>query len=434
MKKPYLLITLLLIAILMQINFSFAVDKPNIIGESAILIDYSSGQILYEKDAYSKFYPSSTTKILTALIILENHKLDEVVTIDSNSPYVEGSKIFIFEDEKLTVEQLLNAMLIASANDCAEALAVYHSGSIEAFADAMNERAKELGASNSNFVSPHGLHDDNHYTTAYDLSLITREAYKNPIFQEIVAKSFYSIEPTEYQPETRNMQTTNHFLASNDLIYYEGKYIPVTYKIVDGIKTGYTTMSKNNLVSTAQKNGIRLISIVFKSDANSIYSDSRKLLDYGFDTFKYHSFTFSGNKITSTPIENATKNNVDLFADQTISGLIPNDFDVQNIEEVIQVEPLSLPISENQILGSVEYYAGEQFVGRANLMTDESIEEKTLLITLKNTFIKKNGLGQIEYGYYLNIFFNILISFIIWRTVITIWKIRQRKKKKKIYS
>ncbi|MEA3424410.1 MAG: D-alanyl-D-alanine carboxypeptidase family protein [Bacillota bacterium] len=433
MKKLYFLVVLSLLLILNYSMISFAEETPDIVGKSSILIDYSTGQILYEKISNEKFYPSSTTKILAALIILENHHLDEIVTVDSNSPFVEGSKIFIFENEELTVEQLLKSMLVASANDCAEALAVYHSGSIEAFSKEMNEKAKEIGALNSNFINPHGLHDENHYTTAYDLSLIAREAYKNPIFQEIVKMSTYSIEPTEYQEETRYMHTTNKFLNSTDLIYYKGKYITAKYNIVDGIKTGYTTVSKNNLVSTAQKNGIRLISVVFKSDPNNIYSDSRALLDYGFDNYKYHSFTFSGNKITSIPIENGTKNSADLFSDKTITGLIPKDFNIENIDEVINTNPITLPISEDQVLGSIEYHVGDQLIGRSDLITDEDIIEKTLFITLQNHLIKKNGLGQIEYKYYINIIINILISFVIWRTIVTISRIRNRKKRLKKY-
>ena len=433
MKKTYFLIVLGLLLILNYSMISFAEETPNIVGNSGILIDYSTGQILYEKNSSGKFYPSSTTKILTALIILENHHLDEVVIIDSDSPFVDGSKIFIFENEELTVEQLLKSMLVASANDCAEALAVYHSGSIEAFSKEMNEKAKEIGALNSNFMNPHGLHDENHCTTAYDLSLIAREAYKNPIFQEIVKMSTYSIEPTEYQEETRYMKTTNKFLNSTDLIYYKGKYVTAKYNIVDGMKTGYTTVSKSNLVSTAQKNGIRLISVVLKSDPNNIYSDSRAILDYGFDNYKYHSFTFSGNKITSIPIENGTKNSADLFSDETITGLIPKDFNIENINEIINTNPITLPISENQVLGSIEYHVGDQLIGKSNLITDADVIEKTFLITLQNYLIKKNGLGEIEYNYYFNIAINILISFILWRTIITISRIKSKKKRLKKY-
>ena len=208
-----------------------------------------------------------------------------------------------------------------------------------------------------------------------------------------------------------SMKTTNKFLFSTDLINYKGKYVTTKYDIIDGIKTGYTTISKNNLVSTAQKNGIRLISVVLKSDPNNIYSDSRYLLDYGFDNYKYHSFTFSGNKITSLPVENGTKNSAVLFSSKTITGLIPKDLNIEEIKEIVNTQSITLPISENQILGSIEYYVKDQLIGRADLVTDEDIVEETLMITLQNHIIKKNGLGQLEYKYYIDIVINILFFF-----------------------
>lgn len=425
------LLIIILIALLSANVFADTDLKTNI--ESGILIDFSTGQILYEKDAHIQRYPSSTTKILTALIILENHTLDEIVTVDKDSPFVEGSKIFIFAGEELTVEQLLSAMLVTSANDCAEALAIFHSGSIEEFSKVMNKRAIEIGALNSNFVNPHGLHDDNHYSTAYDLSLIARETYKIPNFREIVALTSYSIAPTEFQPETRIMHTTNHFLNGAKLIYYNGEYIPTKYSIVDGIKTGYTTVSKSNLVSTAQKNGIRLISVVLKSEPNNVYVDSRKLLDYGFDNFKYHNFTFAGNKVTSISIDNGTVNHMDLFAESSISGLIPIDFDIENVEEKQFINEVPFPILENDVIGRIQYFINDTLIGETNLITDQDIFEMTLMMSIKNTIIKKDGIGNLDYSYYLSILLNIFISFIIWRTIITIWRIQSKKKRLKKY-
>lgn len=152
-------------------------------GESAIIIDYRTGEILWEKNSDQKSAPASTTKIMTAIIILENHDLDEKVTVSSNFPYVPGSSIAIDHGETFTVEQLLYATLVKSANDAAHALAEYHSGSIEAFAKVMNEKALEIGAVNTNFANPHGLDNPNHYTTAYDLAMIARYCYDNDTFK-----------------------------------------------------------------------------------------------------------------------------------------------------------------------------------------------------------------------------------------------------------
>jgi D-alanyl-D-alanine carboxypeptidase (penicillin-binding protein 5/6) len=407
------------------------VNEPSIIGESGLLMDYETGQVLFEKDAHIRRYPSSTTKILTALIILENHTLDEVVIVDAESPFVEGSKIFIFDGESLTVEQLLNAMLIASANDCAEALAVYHSGSIENFAMEMNKRAYELGALDSHFVNPHGLHNEDHYTTAYDLAILAQEAYSHPAFQEIVAKKTYSIPPTPYQKETRYMSTTNHFLNDSKLMLYNGKYVRVQYDIVDGMKTGYTVVSKNNLVSTAQKNGDRLISVVLKSNSNNIYVDSRTLLDYGFDHFKYQNFTFSGNRIVSIAIDNGTVDFADLYAESSVSGMIPADLDPSEIIEKQTLYPIELPIEPGEPLGTLQYFINDQMIGETFLITDQKIVEKTLAMTVKNTLVRKDGLGNLNIHYYLEVLFNLIISFLLWRTIITLIRIIRNRRRKK---
>ncbi len=151
-------------------------------------------------------YPASTTKIMTALLILENHDLNEIITIDAETPFTEGSRIYVLEDEQFTVEQLLYALMLQSANDAAVALAKYHSGTVEAFAEEMNAKAKELGALNTNFTNPNGLPDDNHTTTAFDMAQIARHAMANTTFRDIVGTVRYEIPPTPLQEETRYLK------------------------------------------------------------------------------------------------------------------------------------------------------------------------------------------------------------------------------------
>ncbi|OPL08079.1 MAG: hypothetical protein AVO33_00015 [delta proteobacterium ML8_F1] len=414
------------------LNFSSsALEEPRITGEYAILIDAGSGQVLYEKNADTPWYPASTTKILTALIILENHTLDEIVTIDAESPFAEGSKIFIYEGEQLSIRELLYAMMVSSANDIAEALAVYHSGNPALFSEEMNLRAKELGAVNSNFMNPHGLHHDSHMSTPRDMAIIAMKAYENPAFQDMVRTVTYTIEPNEFQPLGRVMKTTNKFLYDTARIPYQGESVPIRWDLVDGIKTGYTTVSKGNLVTTAQKNGIRLISVVFNSDSASIYSDSRSLLEFGFDSFKYHSFTFSGNKILSLPVENGTQSQLSLFAADTVTGLIEDDVDINEVVEELKLEEITLPIEKDQVLGSIVYRYGDRVLGRTDLVSDADIEEETLPLTLKNLLVRRNGLGEIEFRYYWDIFLKFLLAFLIWRTVITLWRLQKIRKKTK---
>ncbi len=427
--------TILLMAFIMQFTLvvtgGFALEEPPITGEHAILIDAGSGQVLYEKKADLPWYPSSTTKILTALIILENHTLDEMVTIDGESPFAEGSKIFIYEGETLSVRDLLYAMMVSSANDIAEALAVYHSGNLSLFAEEMNRRARELGALNSNFVNPHGLHQDSHQTTARDMALIAKKAYENPAFQDMVRTVTYAIEPNEFQPLGRVMRTTNRFLYDTSRIAYQGEMVPIKYDIVDGIKTGYTTSSKNNLVTTAQREGIRLISVVLKSDSASIYTDSRSLLDYGFESFKYHSFTFAGNKILTLPVEGGTREEISLYAAETVTGLIDRGVDIKAVEEEILLEEITLPLEENQVLGRVVYRYQGQLLGETTLVSDTAVEEKTFTKVLKDRLIKRNGLGEIEFRYYGEFLLELLAAFLIWRTVVTLWRLHRLRKKRR---
>jgi D-alanyl-D-alanine carboxypeptidase len=238
--------------------------------------------VLYEKNINEKLAPASTTKIMTAMLTLEKCKLDDKVVVGKAPPFEDGSKIYLFEGEEITVKDLLYAMMLESANDAALALAEHIGGSKEGFAALMNQKAKELGCYNTNFTTPNGLYEENHYTTAYDLSIIAREAMKNDKFREIVTTLSYQIKPTNKQPQVRYMNNLNKFLT-NPKYKYEG---------TTGVKNGYTTKSKNTLVASAVRGDLSLLAVALK-DENNIYEDVAKLLDYGFDNF-------SSQKILST--------------------------------------------------------------------------------------------------------------------------------------
>ena len=235
----------------------YDINASDLIAETAVLINQVSGQVLFDKNANTPMYPASTTKILTAIIVLSDLPLDEVVTIDAESPYAGGSHIALEPNEQLTVEQLLYALMITSGNDVAEALAIHHSGSLDAFADVMNERAAEMGAINSNFENPHGLPNPDHLTTAFDLAMIAKFAMQNETFRKIVKTTRYEIPPTNVKTETRYLNSTNSFYSgmegSNDLITIRDKKMPIAYDLVTGIKRGFTDEALNCLVSSASK-------------------------------------------------------------------------------------------------------------------------------------------------------------------------------------
>jgi serine-type D-Ala-D-Ala carboxypeptidase (penicillin-binding protein 5/6) len=237
----------------------------NVVAQSAAVVDSYSGDFLFAKNENAKQYPASSTKILTALIVIESGDLDHLVTIDLADTKVEPSSLGLKPGEQYTRRQLLFGLLLKSANDVAMALARDNAGSVSAFADKMNLRAAQLGATSSHFVNPHGLHDPNHYTTARDLVLIGRAAMQQPLFREIVSTVYY----TWRAPSGQIDQLRNH---NRLLRHFAG---------CNGLKTGYTRIAQQVLVSSALRGGHEVISVVLHTDKPGIWDDSKALLSYG---------------------------------------------------------------------------------------------------------------------------------------------------------
>lgn len=236
---------------------------------SAVLIDASSGAVLFEKNSSERLPMASTTKIMTALIILEKMQLDEVVSVPKEATLVEGSSIYLRENEEITVETLLYGLLLESGNDAAHTLAVACSGSIEAFADEMNKKAARLGLQNTSFKNPHGLTAEGHYTTAYELARITGEAMKNPVFCKIVSTQ-------KMLAPSLDGELTRLFLNHNKLLkYYDGAV---------GVKTGYTEAAGRCLVSAAEKTGFRFIAVTLNDRDD--WDDHCNMLNFAFENFK----------------------------------------------------------------------------------------------------------------------------------------------------
>ena len=239
-------------------------DLP-LAAQSAALVDSYSGEFLYTKNADAKQYPASSTKILTALIVIEAGNLDQMVTVAPEDTKVEPSSLNLKPGQQFTRRQLLFGMLLKSANDVAMCLARDNAGSVPAFAEKMNLRAAELGATSSHFVNPHGLHDPEHYTTAHDLVLIARAAMQQPLFRQIVSTIYYTWRtPNGEVDELRNHnRLLRHFAGCN------------------GLKTGYTRPAQQVLVSSALRGGHEVISVVLHTDKPGIWVDSKTLLTYG---------------------------------------------------------------------------------------------------------------------------------------------------------
>ena len=250
-------------------------SEISISADGGILMDINSGAVLFEKNSHEPYYPASITKILTALIVIENCGLDETVTFSNtavNSLEPNSSILGARAGDTLSVRDCLYALLLQSANEVANALAEHCAGSIDAFAEKMNEKAEELGCTDSHFANPSGLNDPNHYVSAYDMALIARAAFANDIVKTVASTRTYTLPATKNNPSGLTVTMGHKMLNPNDARYYQG---------IIGGKTGYTSKAGNTLVTAAERNGVRLIAVVMKSQSTH-YTDTKALLDYGF--------------------------------------------------------------------------------------------------------------------------------------------------------
>ena len=328
---------------------------------SVILMDAISGKVMYSKNAFERRYPASTTKLMTAILTLENCKLSDVVTISHNAIFsipVGYSHASLREGEKLTVEQLLDVLLIPSANDAAIALAEYIAGSVENFAEMMNNKAKEIGCLDTHFINPNGIHDDSHYSTAYDMSLIGRYAMQFDDIMRIAMVNQYTLPRTnKYNKEDRIFNTTNGLVTKNDEYYYPE---------ATGIKTGYTDKSGYCIVTSAKKDNIELLAVVFGSETiKDRYEDCINLFNYGFENYSYQNLVQKNDVIDNIYVKGATNETRELnvLAKDNIKVLMKKSTGLNNIERNVEInENLSAPIAENEVVGKISYVIdGESF-------------------------------------------------------------------------
>ncbi|MBB6214862.1 D-alanyl-D-alanine carboxypeptidase (penicillin-binding protein 5/6) [Anaerosolibacter carboniphilus] len=401
-------------------------SPPDISAPSGILIDAETGDILYEKNAFEAMYPASTTKIMTAILTLENTKLQDIVTIDKETPFTDGTRIYVIEGETFTVEQLLYALLVESANDAAVALAKHISGSVEEFAKLMNKRAKELGAKNTHFVNPNGLPNSEHVTTAYDLAMIAKYAMTLPLFPDIVKTVNYQIPPTDKQPETRYLRSSNRFLwgvGGSNKINYKGQWINIKYDIIEGIKTGYTIQAQQCLVTSAKKDGHRLISVVLKAQGTNIYTDTRTLIDYGFDNFSFIKLTDGSRSVKNVPIEDGQEATLELITQKELYKALPKDEATPQINESIEIsKELRAPIHQGDIVGTLVFSSNGTALGTVNLIAAKTIEEREGITTI---FFSEKSPGKSILKYLMIL----LLLYIGWRAYIT-WRRLKRKQLK----
>lgn len=388
-----LCICLFLLLILNVLFSSFVkadeVASPDISSPAALLMDTASGKVLYEKNMNEKRYPASLTKVMTAIVVLENCDLSSIATVSYDavmslsSGYVTAN---LQIGEELTIEQLLYVLMVGSSNDAAIVLAEHVSGSIEAFAELMNQKAEEIGCTSTHFVNPNGVHDENHYSTAYDLALIARYAMNNETFRTLVSTTSYKLPITnKYDREDRVFTTTNSLLIVNNNAREDNYY----YKYATGIKTGFTTPAGNCLIASANKGNLELITVVLGAGQTSNglsqrYLDTKALFDYGYDTYTLREVIKAGNTVQTVSISNATRDTkkLDAVIENDVYVLIKQkDKDSALLPEITLNDNLKAPIKKGDIIGSVSYTV-EGITYSENLLASSDVKKSKTFIRL----------------------------------------------------
>ena len=364
---------ILLFIIMMCITFTkvYAIDLAKN-AESSILMEASTGEIIYEKNKDERLAPASMTKMMSLIIIMEeiekgNLKLNQIITISENAASMGGSQIYLEKNEKMSVDDLLKGICMASANDAVVALSEVISGTEDEFVKRMNKKAKELGLKNTNFRNATGLDDDEHYSSAYDMALIARELVKHKKVLE------YSSNYEDYLRENTNKKFW--LVNTNKLIK--------TYDGMDGLKTGYTERAGYCLTATAKKNNMRLISVVMKeSDSKIRNNETSEILDYGFNLYKVNRL-FKKNDVVSKYVDNkSSKVNNDVIVKNDISILNKKSSKKRNITYKVKLDKKKLPIKKNEKVGIIEVKENGKVIYKDNVYSKNLIKKANLLEVL----------------------------------------------------
>ena len=369
MKK---ILTIFMILFLLIPNFVYAEEEissdPTPNAKSSILMETSTGTILFEKNKDDKVAVASLTKMMAQILILEeiesgNLTWDEKITTSSNAAGYGGTQIYLQPGEIMTVRDLMKGISMASANDATVALAERIAGSEAAFVKMMNDKAKELGLKNTNFVNPTGLDENNHYSSAYDMALIAIELLKHEQILE-----FSSI----YEDYLRT-DTPNKFwlVNTNKLVrFYDG---------ADGLKTGFTDNAGYTMAVTAKRNDMRLIAVVLGEEVSKVRNqETTNLLDYGFNLYKVNVIKKKGTVIQTLEFDKGNKDKVDVVLEKDITVLTKKSEQDKKYTEKVTIDDVKLPISKNQKVGTIDIYDSSNKVGSYSLIVNEELKKKNL--------------------------------------------------------
>lgn len=335
----------------------------NLQSGSAILIDQSTGQVLYDHNCHEQLRPASVTKVMTILLIMEaldrgDITLDTKVPCSPNAAAMGGSQIWLDVREELTVDEMLKAICVVSANDCTVAMAEYLAGSQESFVEKMNAKAKELGMNDTSFKNCHGIDEDGHVTSANDIGLMSREL----LTKHSQITKYTTIWMDSLRDEKSGLVNTNKLIRN--------------YKGATGLKTGSTSLALYNLSASATRDGLSLIAVIMKAPTSAIrFSEAQKLLDYGFTNYSYKELAKKDEPVQDINIGKGTENLIKAVYEKDTGKLVKKG-QGNNLTQIIEIdENISAPINKGDVLGKVKFMDGEKQIEEVNLVSDRSVDK-----------------------------------------------------------
>lgn len=342
---------------------------PEISAVAAVVIDQASGKVIYEKNMHDEHYPASTTKIMTALLVLENMDLDKKITLPEDYVNVGETNIGLQAGARQTVEELLMATMLYSANDAAQALAIGMAETEQDFVDLMNLKVAELGLEHTHFTNPHGLHNESHYTSAYDLAMIARAAMENPEFKRIVTTPSFTI---------HKLNGEENYTA------YNRNSLLTQYAFADGIKTGYTKQAGNCIVASATQNDMQLIVVLLNS--SDIFGESQTMLEWGFDNSQ-HTLLVDANTVkASVKVLNGGRDTVEVLTEKPLYSVMRTD-EATNVQETLDLpDSIPAPIHRGEVIGSVTYTDNNGYTYSTNLLAAKDVGRYNLRLVVRQSF------------------------------------------------
>ena len=403
-------------------------EQFSVAAKAALLIDLNTNRVVYEQDADERVYPASLTKIMTCLIALENGNLSDVVTVSESTlaDLDEDSSVAgLVVGEQMTLENLLYCMMVVSGNDACNVIAEHVAGSVTDFVRMMNQRAYELGCTNTHFNNPHGLHDESHYTTARDLAIITQAALKSENFRQIVDTAEYVI-PASATGEEHKLKTTN-------MLIYKSTGNSLYYSRATGVKTGYTSAAGRCLIATAEDDGIRFLSVLCGAKTSILdtgdllmesFPETIKLLDYGFDNFSYVTALSPLYPIDQvTVLNSAGSEAVAVAPAKDVRLLLPANYnpDALRTEILLDAKEVEAPVSEGQKLGLARVYYGNELIDETDLLAiaDVTRSEFSSVASTSTAYIQQNWWKWIVF-----LILGIIAAFLI---LLVLLQIRRRR-------